>query len=155
MRGFSDLGYCGRLSGGKKQIYTFRCPSESYHPGDAMGWEYHTTYGVNYLTFGNSYKDADYTLMKRSAIISRAQGGSVRTMYIADTPEAQWMNHLPLRDGNSWALVSARHNRKSSLNAALFDGSAIGIPAKQLHRNLPYAYPHRYVYGPNTWYAKP
>lgn len=91
--------------------------------------------------------------MKRSAIISRAQGGSVRTMYIADTPEAQWMNHLnssikfqvdyrtldtyswpayyPLRAGNSWALVSARHNRKSSLNAALFDGSAIGIPAKQ------------------------
>lgn len=177
MRGFSVLGYCGRLSDGKKQIYTFRCPSESYHPADALGWEYHTTYGVNYLTFGNSYKDADYTLMKRSAIISRAQGGSVRTMYIADTPEAQWMNHLnssikfqvdyrtldtyswpayyPLRAGNSWALVSARHNRKSSLNAALFDGSAIGIPAKQLHRNLPYAYPHRYVYGPNTWYAKP
>ena len=66
-----------------------------------------------------------------------------------------WPAYYPLRDGNSWALVSARHNRKSSLNAALFDGSAIGIPAKQLHRNLPYAYPHRYVYGPNTWYAKP
>ena len=38
MRGFSDLGYCGRLSGGKKQVYTFRCPSESYHPAYAVGW---------------------------------------------------------------------------------------------------------------------
>ena len=176
MRGFVDLGYAGKSAVnrpmGKNSI--FRCPAEAAPGNPPNDWVYHTTYGVNYLTFGTSYAATDYSVIKRSELLRRGKKTALRTLYIADTPEASLMSHInnsikftvdyrtfdaygwpayyPLRDGNSWALVSARHNRNSTFNAALVDGSAIGLRASQLRRSLIFAYPYRYMYNPATWY---
>ncbi len=177
MTGFVELGYYKKTQFTESNVSVFRCPSEKQiKSGSVATWEYHTTYGVNHLTFGVAYNSTDYFPVKRVTVISKAGGKAQNTMYIAETLEAStaahsnnstrfiadyitldkynWPAYYPLRDGNSWALVSARHNGQNSVNASLLDGSAASFKAQELHKTLSNIYPVRDMYTSTKWYTQ-